>query len=103
LFFYDYIYNGFVKVPLKSKNMNPDKEIFPVVVFEGNDWEAAMVKSLLADAGIEAFTRDEKMGVLAPWNVAPGGAGAVKIIVSSADLERAKEVVGEFEKAERGK
>jgi hypothetical protein len=54
----------------------------------------------LANAEIEAFTKDEKMGVLAPWNVAPGGAGSVKVIVANIDLERAKEVVEEFEKAE---
>lgn len=81
--------------------MNPDNEIYPVVVFEGNDWEASMVKSLLANAEIEAFTKDENMGVLAPWNVTAGGVGSVKVIVSNIDLKRAKEVVGEFEKAER--
>ena len=80
--------------------MKPDNEIYPVVVFEGNDWEAAMVKSLLANAEIEVFTRDERMGVIAPWNASPGGAGSVKVIVSNVDLEKAREVVTEFEKAE---
>lgn len=80
--------------------MNQDNEIYPVVVFEGNDWEASMVKSLLANAEIEAFTKDEKMGVIAPWNVVGGGAGAVKVIVANIDLERAKEVVEEFQKSE---
>ena len=81
--------------------MNQDNEIYPVEVFDGNDWEASMVKSLLDNAEIEAFIKDEKMGVLAPWNIAGGGAGSVKIIVSNVDFERAKEVVDEFEKAER--
>lgn len=80
--------------------MNTDNEIYPVVVFEGNDWQAAMVKSLLENAEIEVFLKDEKMGVIAPWNVAGGGAGSVKVIVSNFDLERAKEVVAEFIKAE---
>ncbi|MFY9154474.1 MAG: DUF2007-related protein [Prolixibacteraceae bacterium] len=80
--------------------MNTDQEIYPVIVFEGNDWQAAMVKSLLENAEIEAFLKDEKMGVLAPWNVAAGGAGSVKVIVSNLDLERAREVVDEFLKAE---
>jgi len=40
------------------------------------------------------------MGVLAPWNVAGGGAGSVKIFVSSVDLDRAKEVIEQYEKAE---
>lgn len=81
--------------------MNQDNEIYPVEVFDGNDWEASMVKSLLDNAEIEAFIKDEKMGVLAPWNIVGGGAGSVKIIVSNVDFERAKEVVDEFEKAER--
>ena len=80
--------------------MNPDNEIYPVVVFEGNDWEASMVKSMLASADIEVFTRDENMGVIAPWNVTAGGAGAVKVIVANVDLERAKEVVEDFQKSE---
>lgn len=80
--------------------MNSNHEIFPVEVFDGNDWEASMVKSLLDNAEIEAFIKDEKMGVLAPWNVAGGGAGSVKIFVSSVDLEKAKEVIEQYEKAE---
>lgn len=81
--------------------MKPDNEIYPVIVFEGNDWEAAMVKSLLANAEIETFTRNERMGVIAPWDISAGGAGSVKVIVSNIDFDRAKEVVAEFEKAER--
>ncbi|HAH23408.1 MAG TPA: hypothetical protein DCL77_06585 [Prolixibacteraceae bacterium] len=81
--------------------MKPDNEIYPVVVYEGNEWEAAMVKSLLANAEIEVFTRDERMGAIAPWYSSPGGAGSVKLIVSNVDLEKAREVVAEFEKAER--
>ncbi len=80
--------------------MKTEEESYPVVVFEGNDWEAAMVKSLLDNAEIFCFTKDEKMGVLAPWNVAPGGAGSVKIVVSNLDLEKAKEVVDEFRRNE---
>ncbi|HZL09932.1 MAG TPA: DUF2007-related protein [Prolixibacteraceae bacterium] len=80
--------------------MDTDNEIRPVVVFEGNDWQASMVKSLLDNAEIEAFIKDEKMGVLAPWNVAAGGAGAVKIFVSNLDYERAREVVTEYINAE---
>ncbi|MDD2303220.1 MAG: DUF2007-related protein [Prolixibacteraceae bacterium] len=80
--------------------MKSDQEIYPVEVFDGNDWDASMVKSLLDNAEIEAFVKDEKMGVLAPWNVAGGGAGSVKIFVSNVDLEKAKEVIDQYEKAE---
>ena len=81
--------------------MKSDKEIYPVVVYEGHNWEASMVKSLLENAEIEVFTKDERMGVLAPWNVDAGGAGPVKVMVSNLDLEKAKEVVDAFEKAVR--
>lgn len=80
--------------------MNPDDEIFPVEIFDGNDREASMVKSLLGNAEIEFFVKDARMGVLAPWNVSPGGAGSVKIFVSNLDYEKAKEVVDQYEKAE---
>ena len=40
------------------------------------------------------------MGVLAPWNVTADGAGSVKVIVFNVDLNRAKEVVKEFENAQ---
>lgn len=81
--------------------MKTDNEIYPVEVFDGNDWKASMVKSLLNNAEIEAFLKDGKMGVLAPWDVSAGGAGSVKIFVSNVDYEKAKQVVDEFEKAER--
>ena len=80
--------------------MNTDQKIYPVEVFDGNDWDASMVKSLLDNAEIESFIKDEKMGVLAPWNVAGGGAGSVKIFVSNLDFEKAREVVEQYEKAE---
>jgi len=80
--------------------MTPDNEITPVEIFDGNQWEASLVKSLLDNAEIESFIKDEKMGVLAPWNVAGGGAGSVKIFVSNVDCEKAKEVIEQYEKAE---
>ena len=82
------------------KIKNKDQEIYPVEIFDGNDWDASMVKSLLDNAEIESFIKDEKMGVLAPWNVAGGGAGSVKIFVSNVDYEKAKEVIEQYEKAE---
>jgi len=81
--------------------MNTDNEIYPVEVFDGNDWEASMVQSLFENAEIEVFVKDERMGVLAPWNVAGGGAGSVKLFVSNVDYEKAKEVVEQYEKAEK--
>ena len=66
--------------------MKTNNEILPVEVFSGTIWEAEMVKSLLENAEIETFLRDENIGTLAPWYSAPGGAGSVKVIVSNLEL-----------------
>jgi len=80
--------------------MDSNQEISAVEIFDGAQWDASLVKSLLDNAEIESFLKDERMGVLAPWNVAGGGAGSVKIFVSSLDYEKAREVIDQYEKAE---
>lgn len=72
-------------------------EIKPVEVFAGTALQAGMVKSLLENAEIRAFLKDDIIGTLVPWNAVPGGAGAVKVFVSSADFENAKMVVADYE------
>jgi hypothetical protein len=37
------------------------------------------------------------MGTLSPWWTAPGGAGSVKVTISSLDYEKAKLIVEEYE------
>jgi len=68
----------------------------PVEVFAGTAWEAAVVKSLLENAEIEVFLKDEIRGTMAPWHISPGGTDAVTVVVSSADVENAKQVVEEY-------
>ncbi len=77
---------------MKSKN-----GIDPVEVFAGTAVQASLVKSLLENAEIRAFLRDEFTGVLYPWHTSPGGVGAVKVFVSSVDHEKAKLVVEDYE------
>jgi hypothetical protein len=77
------------------KNYN---EIEPVEVFDGTNWQAGMVKSLLENAEIETFLADEIIGTLNPWWTSPGGAGSVKVYVSNKDYENAKIIVAEYEK-----
>jgi hypothetical protein len=78
--------------------MNAEKEINPVEVFAGTAVQATMVKSLLENAEINAYLKDEFTGIIAPWHSTPGGVGAVKVFVSSVDYERAQQVVDEYER-----
>jgi hypothetical protein len=77
--------------------MEVNNDIVPVEVFSGTIWAAELVKSLLENAEIETFLRDENTGTLAPWYTAPGGAGSVKVVVSSLDYEQAKLIVTAYE------
>jgi hypothetical protein len=74
-----------------------NNEIEPVEVFAGTAVQAGLVKSLLGNAEIEAYLKDEFTGGLYPWHTTPGGVGAVKVFVSSADQEKALMVVDEYE------
>jgi hypothetical protein len=79
-------------------NMKTSNEIIPVEVFSGKIWEAEMVKSLLENAEIQVFLKDEINGTLTPWVVSPGGLGSVKVVVSNLDFDNAKKIVDEYEK-----
>lgn len=70
--------------------------ITQVVVFAGNQFDAGLVKTMLEDREIEAYFRDDELGMIAPWYAAPGGAGAIKVVVSSEDVVEAKKVVDEY-------
>ncbi len=77
--------------------MDKEQHIKPVVVFAGNSIEVSLVKNLLENAGIQAYLQDEIQGMIAPWVISPGGAGAIKILVSSADYVKAKEIVDDYQ------
>jgi len=77
--------------------METNQDIFQVVVYAGTVWEAGLVKSMLEDAEIETFLKDENTGALAPWYTAGGGAGSVKVVVSNLDYDKAHSIVNEFE------
>ena len=69
----------------------------PVEVFAGSVWETALLKTLLEDAEIEVFLKDEIRGIQEPFVVTAGGADPIKVMVSSHDAVRAMQVVREFE------
>jgi len=77
--------------------MKKDKKNDMVEIFAGSSLDAEIVSSLLKNSKIETFLKDENMGTIAPWQVSAGGAGAVKIIISSNDYEQAKLIVEEYQ------
>ena len=76
--------------------MNSEHEIPIIEVFSGSFIEVGMVKTLLEDAEIRVFIKDEIMGSLNPWHTSSGGFGAVKIFVSNSDKEKAEQIVTEY-------
>lgn len=60
-----------------------------------------MVKSLLKNAEIEVYLKDEIVGTLSPWWTASGGVGSVKVVVSNLDFANAKLIVEEYERNSR--
>ena len=78
--------------------MKKGRENSPVEVFAGTAVQANLVKSLLENAEVSAYLKDEFTEVLYPWHTTPGGVGAVKVLVSGLDYEKAKMVVDEYER-----
>ena len=63
-------------------------------VYRGTMWEADLLRSMLADNGIEAVTKDSLVVNCAlPANVVD-----VVVLINEADAEDAARVVSEFEK-----
>lgn len=79
--------------------MSEEKEL--IVVYAGTTIDAGFVKSLLEADEIRAFLKDEIMGTLAPWYVAPRGVGAVKVVIAKRDLDKAKAIVQKYLDARR--
>lgn len=69
--------------------MDRDKDVF-VTAFSGTLWEAEVVKSLLQDAGVESFLQHATLNSYAYEPISSEG---VKVIISGADTETAKEIV----------
>ncbi len=76
--------------------MDSKDDLTLVEVFAGTMWEAGLVKSMLEDAGIQTFFKDDKWGAFAPWHVAGGGAGAIKLMISNKDLDSAKPIMEQY-------
>lgn len=73
--------------------MKNPAEPYPIEVFSGTAWEAALLKSMLEDNEIQAIMKD---ATVMPLNLLPLRSDSVKIFVSSDDYERAVEIVQDF-------
>lgn len=79
--------------------MNNQEKLTLEEVYAGELWKATMIKNVLEDNNIQAFLQNSLMGILEPWVVSPGGAGAVKVVVSSTDYDKAMLLVQEFDQS----
>jgi hypothetical protein len=50
----------------------------------------------LEGKGIPARLEDEFVGMIAPYAAAAGGAGAVKVIITTRDVDKARPIVEDF-------
>jgi Putative prokaryotic signal transducing protein len=66
------------------------------VVYSGSIVDADLLRNLLDGQGIQSYLKDEFVGMVAPYVVGPGGAGAVKVVIAKEDLDRARPIVEEF-------
>jgi hypothetical protein len=79
---------------------SPHPEQDPVIeLFSGTLWEAEMVKSLLNDAGIGSFLRNN---VVNTYMYNPIQAAGVKVMILESDLREAREILRDFTKPENG-
>lgn len=63
------------------------------IVFAGRPADAALIRGMLEDRGIPAELQDDMIGTMAPWYAAPGGAGAVKVVVADEHAQQARELI----------
>jgi hypothetical protein len=75
--------------------MEETDENAPYEVFDGNTWEAGLLKSILADNEIESILSDSSNS---PWGSFPVRSSTVRVFVAKKNLAVAQLIVEEFEK-----
>lgn len=70
-----------------------------IVVFAADPVEANLMRNFLENNGIPAVLNNEVMGTLAPWQISPGGAGAVRVLVSKEWADEAKALIRSLSKS----
>ena len=64
--------------------------------FEGKHVDANFIKNILEDNGIDAFLKNDAMGLMFPLFVAHGGLNPVKVFVDKENLEKAQELIDSY-------
>jgi len=64
-----------------------------IEIFSGTPWEAEMIRSLLEDADIESFLKNN---VINSYVYDPIYASGVKVMISGSDYKIAKEIVDKY-------
>jgi len=77
-----------------------DEEL--VEVYAGDFARAELIRGMLENFGLSPELRDAFLGAIAPFSVAPGGAGAVKVVVPASEAERARTLIQGLEAADAG-
>lgn len=79
-------------------NLTENIENNLVEVFRDTGWQVALVESLLENAEIMAFVHYGGEGTRAPWD-SKGCFPLNRIMVSSEDYDKAKEVINQYYQA----
>lgn len=72
--------------------INPDN-VQVIELFSGTLWEAEMIRSLLSDAGIQSFVKNN---VVNSYLYNPIQASGVKVMILESDLMEAQGIVKDF-------
>jgi hypothetical protein len=75
--------------------MEPTDHSAVMTIYRGTPWEAEIVRTLLADAGIDSFIRNN---ILAGYLYDPIRAEAVEVMIMDKDTLEAKAIVDQFER-----
>jgi len=70
-----------------------NKEDKIVQIYSGTLWEAEMITSLLKEEGIESFLKNS---VLNSYAYNPAFSQEVKVMISSSDVEKARDIVENY-------
>jgi len=74
-----------------------EKEIELIEVFSGTSWQIGMVNTLLENAGIKAFIKDDIMGTFNPWWTAGCGGDSITLCVGTDDYEKVIQIAMNYD------